>query len=777
MALRPLLRPYAWLLLVAPLLLIVVADGLADQTPPAGAASASEDVAPADAIVHDGLAIHGPPLPEPPVRLAAPSPGPLDAAEAARRIGDYDRAAALLRELANGQDRQVADEALLQLAVVQIEAGRHTAAADAASELMGRQLDAPGRARALFVLGRARRAADECHGAVAAFDEAIKTAPDFGPYADLQSAYCLAALNDRAGQHARGGKAAEAAEARLTRVDALEHQVSAAIKLGDADAAIRASDALLANAGTRSYRAQTLTSRGTVAQGTEKRELAITSFATVVAELPDTPSAIGALDALRGMNAVNAVAPDEAPAVLFFAGRYGEAIPALRAALDGGLSAERSARARFYLGQALLRQGAVDEGVAVLRRVSDDLPGSDLAARALLRAGRRLEVAGRLREAGDLYQQSAQTLPSSPAAQEASARLVITLTMRGAASEALAAAQALADSGSEGKSKGLGLLWASKGLLKAGDRAQATALLARAAELDTDGYGGLRARAILDGDTRASQGTTALDLAVLQPTADDVAGLEGWLTGRGLESAALEREQAGEPAYRRAALLYRVGLPEWAAWELQELGARWETDPARLYGLARYAADRGDTTLGMRFALAAQKAAGGTLSSQPKLLQRLIYPLPYADLIAAQAKLRSVDPLLFAGLIRQESTFNPTARSSANALGLAQVVPSTGQGIASALGRQPFNNDDLFRPQVSIEFGVFYLGRQLNHYDGRIYPALAAYNAGGGNANAWLAEFGIDDPDVFAEQIPFAETSHYVQIVYENYQHYRRLYR
>ena len=778
---RPRLRQVAWLLLVAPLLLIIVADGLADQTT-AGAAPASEALAavagaPADALVRDALAIHGPPLPEPPVRMAAPPPGPLDAAEAARRIGDYDRALSLLRELANGQDRQVANDALLQLAVVQIQAGRPKAAADSASELMGRAPDASGRAQALFVLGRARRAADECLGAVAAFDEVNKTAPELGPYADLQAAYCLAALNDRAGQYARGSKAAEAAEARLTRLDGLEHQAAATTKVGDADAAIRASEALLANAGTRNYRAQTLTSLGTIAQGAEKRELAVKSYATVVAELPETPSAIGALEALRGLGAVNAVAPDEAPAVLFFAGRYGEAVPLLRAALDGGLSAERAARARFYLGQALLRQGAVDEGVAVLRRAADDLPGSDLAARALHRAGRRLEVAGRLREAGDLYEQASKTLPSSPAAQEAHARLVFTLAMRGAAPEALAAAQALAESGTEGKSKGLGLLWASKALSRAGDTAQATALLARAAELDMDGYGGLRARAILDGDTRASQGPTGLDLAVLQPTAADVAALDGWLSGRGVDAGALEREQASEPGYQRAALLYRVGMPEWAAWELQELGARWESDPARLYGLARYASDRGDTTLGMRFALAAQKAAGGTIAAQPKLLQRLIYPLPYADFIASQAQQRSVDPLLFAGLIRQESTFNPSARSSANALGLAQVVPSTGQGIASALGRVPFNSDDLFRPQVSIEFGVFYLGRQLSQYDGRVYPALAAYNAGGGNANQWLAEFGIEDPDVFAEQIPFAETSYYVQIVYENYQHYRRLYR
>jgi soluble lytic murein transglycosylase len=775
---RPRIRQFSWLLLAAPLLAIVVSDGLGEQPTPADAAPAVAAL-PADAAaapMHDAVAIQGPPVPEgPPVRL--PAPGPLDGAETARRIGDYDRAASMLRELANGQDKRVANDALLQLAVVQIEAGRHQAAADAASELMGRPLDPSGRASALFLLGRARRAANECQGAVAAFDEAARTAPDFGPYADLQAAYCLAALNDRAGQNARGGKAAEAAQARLTKLDGLEHQVAAALKLGDTDGAIRASEALLAGAGTPTYRAQTLTSLGTIAKDADRRDQAVTSFATVVAELPETPSAIGALDALRGMNAANVVAPDEASAALFFAGRYSEAIPQLRGALEAGLSAERAARARFYLGQALLRLDAVDEGVAVLRQVADDLPGSDLAARAFLRAGRRLEVAGRLEGASELYGLASQVLPSSPAAQEANARLVFTLMLRGAAPQALAAAQALAEGGADGKAKGLGLLWASKSLAKVGDRAQANALLNRAAELDADGYGGLRARAILEGDTRGGQGPADLDLSRLQPSSDDVASLEGWLKGRGIDSATLEREQASEPGYQRAALLYRIGMPEWASWELQDLAARWEFDPARLYGLARYAAERGDTTLGMRFALAAQKAAGSTVAALPRPLQRLIYPLPYADTIAAQAKQRGVDPLLFAGLIRQESTFNPMARSSANALGLAQVVPTTGQGIANALGRGSFKSDDLYRPNVAIEFGVYYLGRQLSQYDGRVFPALAAYNAGGGTVNGWLAQFGADDPDLFAEQIPYAETSHYLQVVYENYLNYRRLYR
>ncbi|MGE3272258.1 MAG: transglycosylase SLT domain-containing protein [Chloroflexota bacterium] len=767
----------AWLLLVVPLVMVALTDSLSEAPTPADAApSTPNGSVPAIASPAPELVANARSNADAPVRAAAPQAAPLDVAEQARRAGDYDRAVSLLREQAGSADPAVANEALLQLAVVQIDAGRHAAAADAASELMGRQLDPAGRARALFMLGRARRAADDCLGAIAAFDEVIKTAPDFGPYPDLQAAYCLAALKDRGGQNARAARALEAAEARMTKIDALEHQVSATIRLGDTDAALKTSEALLSLASTRAYRAQTLTSLGVIARDADRREQAIKAFATVVAELPDTPSAIGALDGLRGLNAVNAVAPDEAPAVLYFAGQYVDAVPALRAALEAGLPPDRAAQTRFYLGQALLRLGAVDEGVAVLRQVSDDQPGSDVAARALLRAGRRLEADNRMKDAGDLYELAARTLPSSAASQEAQAQLTFTLVRRGAASEALQNAIALTGGDADGRWKGLALLWASKGLTKVGDTAQATALLAQSAQVDTDGFGGLRARAILDGDVRGTQGKTELDLAVLQPTSDDIAGLTGWLSARGLDLATVEREQASEPAYQRAALLYRVGMPDWASWEIQELASRWEADPGRLYGLARYAADHGDTPLGMRLAQAARKAAGGTIAQQPRLLQRLIYPLPFAELIAAQAKQRGVDPLLFAGLIRQESTFNPRARSSANALGLAQVVPSTGQGIANALGRPSFSNEDLYRPVVAVEFGIFYLGRQLGSYNGRVYPALAAYNAGGGNVNAWMSEFGNEDPDIFAELIPFAETSHYVQVVYENYQHYRRLY-
>ena len=102
-------------------------------------------------------------------------------------------------------------------------------------------------------------------------------------------------------------------------------------------------------------------------------------------------------------------------------------------------------------------------------------------------------------------------------------------------------------------------------------------------------------------------------------------------------------------------------------------------------------------------------------------------------------------------------------------------MPSTGREIARQLGRA-VDDDDLYRPAVSIELGAYYLGQALRQFRGNVYPALAGYNAGPGNAAQWLRHPGASDVDLYAEQIPYAETYHYVRKVYENYQLYRDLY-
>jgi len=126
-------------------------------------------------------------------------------------------------------------------------------------------------------------------------------------------------------------------------------------------------------------------------------------------------------------------------------------------------------------------------------------------------------------------------------------------------------------------------------------------------------------------------------------------------------------------------------------------------------------------------------------------------------------------------LVRQESLFESFARSGAAAQGLAQVIPDTGAYIARQLAWPDYENDDLFQPYVGLAFGAFYLGQQLRAFDGFVTAALAAYNAGPGNAAHWF-ELAGDDHDRFVETVDFAETRLYIERIYTGYVIYRFLY-
>jgi soluble lytic murein transglycosylase len=155
-------------------------------------------------------------------------------------------------------------------------------------------------------------------------------------------------------------------------------------------------------------------------------------------------------------------------------------------------------------------------------------------------------------------------------------------------------------------------------------------------------------------------------------------------------------------------------------------------------------------------------------------LMRLAYPLDYVTLLDSEAESYGIDPLFFAALIRQESFWDADAGSIAGALGLTQVIPPTGEAIAQSLGVE-FAPSDLFRPAVSLRFGANYISGQLRAF-GNPYHALAAYNAGPGNAERW-ANLAGSAPADFAEAVDFAETQGYVISVMEHYAHYQAAYR
>jgi len=135
-------------------------------------------------------------------------------------------------------------------------------------------------------------------------------------------------------------------------------------------------------------------------------------------------------------------------------------------------------------------------------------------------------------------------------------------------------------------------------------------------------------------------------------------------------------------------------------------------------------------------------------------------------------------PLTLA-IIRQESEFNPIARSGAGALGMMQLLPGTAKEIAHK-NDIPYNHDRLTDPEYNMTLGSLYLNRLINSYDGSYVMAIAAYNAGPGNVRGWVKSFGtpgnnMDDAVNWIEKIPFSETRNYVQRVLENVQVYRHL--
>jgi soluble lytic murein transglycosylase-like protein len=126
--------------------------------------------------------------------------------------------------------------------------------------------------------------------------------------------------------------------------------------------------------------------------------------------------------------------------------------------------------------------------------------------------------------------------------------------------------------------------------------------------------------------------------------------------------------------------------------------------------------------------------------------------VPFGAEITAAAKKHGIDPALLAGLVKQESNFNPTAGSPAGARGLTQLMPGTAAGLGVG---------DVLDPIQNLDGGAKYLRQQLDAFGGDVTRALAAYNAGPGAVQRYG---GVP---------PYAETQNYVRVVQANAAQYR----
>ena len=169
-------------------------------------------------------------------------------------------------------------------------------------------------------------------------------------------------------------------------------------------------------------------------------------------------------------------------------------------------------------------------------------------------------------------------------------------------------------------------------------------------------------------------------------------------------------------------------------------------------------------------------ALSGHLPHLHEAVTELEYPLRHEDIISQQGRDKGVDPALIAAVIYAESRFVEGRTSSAGALGLMQITPDTARDIARRSGGIQFTTDDLASPQLNIAYRTYHLRFLLDRYAGRTLPAIAAYNAGPGNVDRWIADEARNGRELTVDRIPFPETRAYVSKVLTARKEYRRRY-
>ncbi|MBX3023176.1 MAG: transglycosylase SLT domain-containing protein [Bdellovibrionales bacterium] len=174
----------------------------------------------------------------------------------------------------------------------------------------------------------------------------------------------------------------------------------------------------------------------------------------------------------------------------------------------------------------------------------------------------------------------------------------------------------------------------------------------------------------------------------------------------------------------------------------------------------------------------------------PQLLQssvlKIVFPKEYSPYIAREAKATGLNEDLIRSLIRQESSFRPEVKSPANALGVMQLLPSTAAEIARDIRLKEYTTDGLLLPETNIKLGSIYLSRLLKNFGGNMPLAVAAYNAGPTRLKRWLnarkdlslleaAPTSTPEAEVWIDELPWEETSHYVKSILRNLLIYRML--
>jgi len=544
---------------------------------------------------------------------------------------------------------------------------------------------------------------------------------------------------------------------------------------------------------------------GAAMEAAGESERALRTYRRVYDEFPTSEQASAAEEAIEGMKAQPGIPAARVPALLARAQRLFEArqwtearagfasllplvtgddreLVTLRLAeCDNSLNrrtaardrlapllktATREAEARYFHLTATRAIRQHTRFVALARGLVTDHPSSPWAEGTLNDLASHYIIIDEEEKADDVFRELVRRFPGGRYADRAAWKIGWFAYTHDRFTEVTSTFEAAAVASPRANYRPSWLYWAARAHDQLGNEPAATALYRVVASDYLNSYYGRLASTLL-----AERGEAPVSPTVVIEAANTVSSSPDPATAvpnaqviRALASVELYDQALQETEYAGRAWGDSSALQATRAWlRYQRAG--------QPQAAAHFADLRGAITT-MRRAYPQFMAAGGE-ELPPQVLQ-VIFPLEYWPLIKKYSDAHELDPYLITALVAQESTFTVDVRSSANAVGLMQLIPGTARRYAAKLGIR-YSNSVRTQAETNIRLGMRYFKDLMNRFGGAHF-ALASYNAGEGRIVRWITERPGFAQDEFIDDIPYLETQNYVKRILGTADDYRRLY-
>lgn len=379
----------------------------------------------------------------------------------------------------------------------------------------------------------------------------------------------------------------------------------------------------------------------------------------------------------------------------------------------------------------------------------------------------RMELHGKYKEAASYYLQLAALFKEGSRAEESFIRSGLCFFKRNDYDSAITVFNKFVKKYSSSTFTSSAKFWKAKALLAINHPDSAKELLREVALIDPYNYYANRSRQLMQllGDTTEY---------LIDTTTDTIATLD-WLDSISPANSKKPLSSNDSVSLYRGIVLLMLGRAKDSEEFLKQLELSFPGNLELQFKLAHAYQNYNASTQAFRVARRLTwRIPQEKRSNLPFLIYKLFYPSFFSEAIKREAALKNIDPFLVSSVIRQESIFNPSIVSPAGAVGLMQIMPSTGKEVARRIG-EDFTVDSLYLPLSNIRYGTSYLRQLMDEFNDNIVLVLAAYNGGPINAQRWFRRNKEEEFDLFVEDIEFTETRNYVKKVLSNYWTYRLL--